>query len=164
MSDTRPYADRLTHEARLQAFTEIHEYWEFAPGVTEASFDDWLHAEIRRLKTIMEAPPLPTGETPAERVDDADTCARCSHPALWHSNFGAGECQVRTGCDCYEFKRHASLPAAPVPGDRLRELVGRLENYYDFECTGGPLKNCVEWRELRAVLATVSPRDAGETT
>lgn len=31
----------------------------------------------------------------------------------------------------------------------LRALIDRLENYYDFECTGGPLRNCVEWQQLK---------------
>lgn len=35
-------------------------------------------------------------------------------------------------------------------------LVERLENYYNFECDGGPLRNCVEWQQLLAALQ--SPR------
>lgn len=31
---------------------------------------------------------------------------------------------------------------------KVEELIERLENYYDFECTGGPLKNCREWQQL----------------
>jgi hypothetical protein len=30
-----------------------------------------------------------------------------------------------------------------------RELMRRLENFYSFECDGGPLANCTEWQELR---------------
>jgi hypothetical protein len=36
----------------------------------------------------------------------------------------------------------------------LRQVVERLENYYDFQCEAGPLKNCVEWHQLKAILAT----------
>lgn len=32
----------------------------------------------------------------------------------------------------------------------IPELIDRLENYYVFECEGGPLKNCVEWQTLRS--------------
>lgn len=35
----------------------------------------------------------------------------------------------------------------PVAG-----LIARLEDYYDFQCAGGPLKNCVEWQELKTLL------------
>lgn len=28
-------------------------------------------------------------------------------------------------------------------------LAARLESHYRFECEAGPLKNCVEWIELR---------------
>lgn len=31
-------------------------------------------------------------------------------------------------------------------------LIERLENYYDFQCEGGPLKNCVEWIRLKEVV------------
>ena len=36
---------------------------------------------------------------------------------------------------------------------RAIELCDRLEINYDFECEGGPLKNCVEWRDLRKILS-----------
>ena len=32
-------------------------------------------------------------------------------------------------------------------------LVDRLKNHYDFQCEGGPLKNCVEWQQLKRLLA-----------
>lgn len=46
-----------------------------------------------------------------------------------------------------------------IPDERLvsapaLELVDRLENYYQFECEGGPLKNCVDWQRLKALIAT----------
>lgn len=31
----------------------------------------------------------------------------------------------------------------------IHELMTRLEDYYGFECEGGPLRKCVEWHELR---------------
>lgn len=30
----------------------------------------------------------------------------------------------------------------------LLDLATRIERYYDFECTGGTLRNCIEWQEL----------------
>ena len=35
---------------------------------------------------------------------------------------------------------------------RFCELVKRLEGYYDFQCEGGPLRNCVDWIELCAIV------------
>ena len=42
----------------------------------------------------------------------------------------------------------------------VTSLFERLENCYDFQCEGGPLKNCVEWQQLKAMLAA-SSGDAG---
>lgn len=33
------------------------------------------------------------------------------------------------------------------------QVIDRLENYYDFQCEGGPLKNCVEWHQLKSLLS-----------
>lgn len=38
---------------RLNAFREIHEYWEFTDGLTEDGFDRWLHDEIKRLRKLV---------------------------------------------------------------------------------------------------------------
>lgn len=35
----------------------------------------------------------------------------------------------------------------------VQALIDQLENYYDFQCEGGPLRNCVEWRQLKARIA-----------
>lgn len=40
---------------RLNAFREIHEFWEFEEGMTEDQFDAWLHAEIKKLRKLVEA-------------------------------------------------------------------------------------------------------------
>jgi hypothetical protein len=40
-------------------------------------------------------------------------------------------------------------------------LIDRLENYYDFESTGGPLKNCVEWQQLKGELSTLRAQLSG---
>lgn len=37
--------------------------------------------------------------------------------------------------------------------DRAAELCERIESAYDFQCEAGPLKNCVEWIELRRLIA-----------
>ena len=37
-------------------------------------------------------------------------------------------------------------------------LVQWLEGYYDFQCEGGPLKNCVEWQSLKDALADLRAR------
>lgn len=31
----------------------------------------------------------------------------------------------------------------------MNKLIDRLENFYDFECEGGSLKNCVDWIQLK---------------
>lgn len=50
-----------------------------------------------------------------------------------------------------------------IPGARLAALVKRLETHYDFQCEGGPLRNCVEWQELCALVRTSVPvRASGE--
>jgi hypothetical protein len=43
----------------------------------------------------------------------------------------------------------------------LKPLIDRLENSYDFQCEAGPLKNCVEWQQLKALLAALE-REAFE--
>ena len=35
------------------------------------------------------------------------------------------------------------------------DLMKRLESYYGFECEGGPLRNCVEWHQLKAHVSTL---------
>lgn len=40
---------------RLNAFREIHEFWEFEDDLTEHQFDAWLHAEIKKLRKLVEA-------------------------------------------------------------------------------------------------------------
>lgn len=41
------------------------------------------------------------------------------------------------------------------------DIVERLENVYDFQCEAGPLKNCVEWQQLKAEIERLrSGRDA----
>ena len=35
------------------------------------------------------------------------------------------------------------------------ELMTRLESHYGFECEGGPLRNCVEWHQLKAHVSTL---------
>lgn len=35
------------------------------------------------------------------------------------------------------------------------ELMARLESHYSFECEGGPLRNCVEWHQLKAHVSTL---------
>lgn len=44
----------------------------------------------------------------------------------------------------------------------IEALIDRLENHYAFECEGGPLKNCVEWRKLRAYAAALPSQSAQE--
>jgi hypothetical protein len=56
----------------------------------------------------------------------------------------------------------ALVPPASA-GDSLRALIDRLENYYDFECTGGPLRNCVEWQQLKAALVPPAEASAGDS-
>lgn len=41
-----------------------------------------------------------------------------------------------------------------------QELLDCLESHYDFVCAGGPLKNCVEWQQLRARLTADDARIA----
>ena len=41
--------------------------------------------------------------------------------------------------------------------------ANRLESYYNFECEAGPLRNCIEWRELRAAIDRLrAMAEAGE--
>lgn len=41
----------------------------------------------------------------------------------------------------------------------LERLVDRLEHHYCFECEGGPLRNCVEWQQLKGALAALPTAD-----
>ncbi len=40
-------------QARLKAFEEVHDHWEFT-AQTEAQFDRFLHKEIIRLRHLLE--------------------------------------------------------------------------------------------------------------
>lgn len=35
-------------------------------------------------------------------------------------------------------------------------VIDRLENFYQFECEAGPLKNCVEWQKLKSAIETAT--------
>ena len=139
-----------------------------------------LAAKIRRVSgasTPTPPPAVATGEPPAERPDDADMCGRCSHQALWHANLGTGDCQVRTGCDCHEFKRSVAQSPTPALADRLRELVQSIRtiqlvagqcsvegfgSHHACEMAAAEAERCRKWAdELEALLATVSPRVPG---
>jgi hypothetical protein len=34
---------------------------------------------------------------------------------------------------------------------KIHDLIAAIKRY-DFECQGGPLRNCVQWRELQRLL------------
>ena len=56
---------------------------------------------------------------PSSLREDHEECGRCGHAAFHHANFGRGECQVPTGCSCFEFTpmlapREPSLPWQPI--------------------------------------------------
>jgi hypothetical protein len=46
----------------------------------------------------------------------------------------------------------ASQSDYPKEQQMSDDIVGRLENVYDFQCQAGPLKNCVEWIALKAEI------------
>lgn len=49
------------------------------------------------------------------------------------------------------------MPQLPwIEGLTIVELASRLESHYKFDCEAGPLKNCVEWIELRKRLAELA--------
>ncbi len=51
----------------------------------------------------------------------------------------------------------------PTPPE-IAVLIDRLEKYYEFQCPGGPLKNCIEWQQLSAALrAETQARQEAET-
>jgi hypothetical protein len=37
----------------------------------------------------------------------------------------------------------------------VNALTEKLERYYDFQCTGGPLRSCVDWVALKLALANL---------
>lgn len=39
-----------------------------------------------------------------------------------------------------------------------KDIIDRLEHHYQFECPGGPLRNCVEWRQLCDQIITIQDR------
>ena len=47
----------------------------------------------------------------------------------------------------------AELGIARASYLRQIDLVDRLENYYDFQCEGGPLRYCREWLELKKQIS-----------
>jgi hypothetical protein len=62
----------------------------------------------------------------AQAVEDTRECGRCGHTAHWHAGVeGIGECQVRTGCDCHEFKAPAGQGHAATLYYELLYEVGK---------------------------------------
>ena len=39
----------------------------------------------------------------------------------------------------------------------VKQLLDRLENHYDFQCEGGPLRLCVEWQQLKVAALEAAP-------
>lgn len=39
-------------------------------------------------------------------------------------------------------------PSSAAPS--VESLIDRLENYYDFQCEGGPLRLCADWQQLKS--------------
>jgi hypothetical protein len=54
MPEARPEVEQAELRGRLNAFREIHEFWEFEEDMTEDQFDAWLHAEIKKLRKLVE--------------------------------------------------------------------------------------------------------------
>lgn len=48
------------------------------------------------------------------------------------------------------------MSAETVAGS-IRAVIERLESYYDFQCEGGPLRNCVEWQTLKCLIDAREP-------
>lgn len=46
---------------------------------------------------------------------------------------------------------------SPTTPEGRQSIIDRLENFYGFACEGGPLKNCVEWQLLKALLLVEAP-------
>lgn len=93
-----------------------------------------------------------TDEKPLSGRTEGDARCRCegTGPAF-ADRWTAGRCELCGGQPGTE-------------GDARARLVARLENFYDFQCEGGPLRNCVEWQQLKDTLAALDaspepPRD-----
>ena len=39
--------------------------------------------------------------------------------------------------------------------DAITSLIAKFEDYYAFECEGGPLKFCQDWIDFKALLASL---------
>src|SRR3990167_6484447 len=55
----------------------------------------------------------------------------------------------------YEEQPDGTVHPVEPPAD-VAALVGRLEDVYKFECEAGPLSGCVDWQELKIVIASLS--------
>lgn len=40
--------------------------------------------------------------------------------------------------------------------ETISQLMDKLENHYDFQCEGGPLRLCVDWSDLRQWVRDLS--------
>ena len=62
--------------------------------------------------------------------------------------------------DCPECNGPAALCGQPKPPADVAALVERIENYYSFECEGGPLRLCADWITIKgSITALAQERD-----
>lgn len=87
-----------------------------------------------------------------KRCPRGDTCA-----CKWHENTRA---VLRTLLPKVEAAREEAASVSPAPA--ITKAITRLEDEYDFQCRGGPLKNCIDWQVVREA-ARAAPVASTET-
>ena len=59
----------------------------------------------------------------------------------------ASSCAPHSPMECCTVSTIPEFPNGAIHNGR--EFFRRVEEFYDFECEGGPLKNCVEWQQAK---------------
>jgi hypothetical protein len=125
------------------------------------TYEQALVAAIESIDRLLDVTDDARSTRPQDGSDNA-ICGRCGHAAFWHANLGQGECQVKTGCDCYEFKsdsdaRSTQEPQEPLVNElaeALSDLVGVAKQaMYDAGRDGCEFDSDIELAPARAAIA-----------
>ena len=116
--------------------------------------------ELDRLRAAMRQPPAdrmitsgdPSTVPPADVAGDGDA-------KLAYFGMQAGSTRVDCKADATGTVERATPAPTILPAD-VAGLAERIENYYSFECEGGPLRLCADWITIKgSITALAQERD-----
>jgi hypothetical protein len=120
--------DVLALEARLQALTDVHEFYEF-DATTEEQFDAWLHDRIKEARTRLAA--IKGGEMPNAPAEPDVLLAPLDEKPGWLSVGGTimpleRRLQIaikERNALCVLLLQLESLPALSIMGSRVASIA-----------------------------------------